>query len=144
MQLSAQPTDYLLVRAYTQSYWDICSFAIIRIDAKWRKAMQERLHIINAEAETTDFYAMQYFDCMEGFFVGESIEAILTDSKDYAFVNMMTEELDTFEVPETALDMQSFFITKYGTAYYSAHGKYTGEEFRTTEFNIGAILASFC
>lgn len=36
MKTSLQPTEYLLIKAMTDSEWDDCGFAIIRISEEWK------------------------------------------------------------------------------------------------------------
>lgn len=43
MKLSSTPTEYILVRANSQSEWDCCDFAIITCDNYWKEAIKKRL-----------------------------------------------------------------------------------------------------
>ena len=46
MKRSDQPTEYIFIKAYTNSEWDYCDFAIIRITEQWRTVMRKRLNLL--------------------------------------------------------------------------------------------------
>lgn len=67
MERSAAPTPYILVRAQSNSEWDSCSFAIVRIEQSWIEKMTEWMN--NMKPFATDVYLADhvYWDRPEGF-----------------------------------------------------------------------------
>ena len=144
MQLSETPTDHILVRARTDSEWDSCDFAIISISEGWRKVQLERLEAITPFANDLSFFSLHFFDGAADFYQpGDDglpdIDELLGDNE-WAFVELTQEEQDNLTPPESALDCYEMVLYKDGDAKYTAYGKYTSEEFWTTELPLRKIL----
>jgi hypothetical protein len=147
MKRSDQPTAYIFIKADTQSEWDCCDFAIIKLTDQWRNEMRKRLTLLEPFKKDDSFYSHHYWDRPEGIYTsiinddGEDIiDIILTEGEDWAFVTLLENELDTFPVPESRLDSYQLVLTKHGTARFKAYGKHTGEEFWTDDFDAEALI----
>ncbi len=68
MQKSETPTEYVIIKAYTNSEWDSCGFAIIHVSDEWRTTMQKRFEAIEPFKEDYTFYNHSYRDAPEGFY----------------------------------------------------------------------------
>ena len=144
MQLSDKPTSHILVRANTNSEWDSCDFAIITLSEDWQKTQIERLEAITPFANDHSFLSLHFFDGAADFYQpGDdglpNIDELLGDNE-WAFVELTQEEQDDLTPPESALDCYEMVLYKDGNAKYTAYGKYTSEEFWTTELPLGKIL----
>jgi hypothetical protein len=148
MERSEQPTPYIFIRAYIQSEWDNCDFAIIKLTDEWLENMRRRIALLEPFKEDSTFYSHQYWDKPEGFFTnmledGEDIaEIILKGESQWIFVTLEENELDLFPVPENAIGNYQLVLSTYGSARFTANGKHTGEEFYTADFNIEEFINS--
>jgi len=143
MKRSDQPTEYIFIKAYTNSEWDYCDFAIIRITEQWRTVMRKRLNLLEPFKYDNSFYSHHYWDSPEGFYTNivdeedtDITDLILKEDEEWAFVTLAENELNTFPVPENRLDTHQLVLTKFGSARFKAYGKHSGEEFYTEDFGI--------
>lgn len=146
MKISENPTNYILVKAYTSSEWDCCDFAIITCDDKWLSCMQERLEAVRKVQEVTDFWALKFFDYSVDFFQSSEDNASellseMDDNKMWAFVEFEDGEEDNLSRPENALDGYIMNLFNDFTCRYTALGKHTGEEFFTERIPTEEIAA---
>lgn len=143
MKLSDKPTNHLLVKAYTNSEWDCCDFALINLSGEWQERQAARLQAVKPYEEDYSFQAMNYYDGSVDFYQsgadGEDIGALLTD-KDQAFVELDKNETEKLVPPESCLDCYKIVIYRDGNARYEAYGKHTSEEFWTDEFPLQLLL----
>lgn len=135
MKVSDKPTEHILVRAHSNSEWDSCEFAIITISEKWKEEQLKRLEIVKPFAEDYVFQSINFYDGSANFYqTGEDelpdLDELLA-GKDWAFVELNEEELDSLTPPESDLDCYRLAIYRNGDSKYKAYGKHTGEEFRT-------------
>ena len=141
MQKSTTATEHLIIRAFTHSEWDNCAFAIMHISDSYRKELAKRLSLMEHFEKNTDLYNHTYWDSPSGYFVSdELIQDVLDDSEDWAFVELSSEEMETFEEPETKLGCHTFELSRYGAACFRAFGEYSNELFGTAEFRIREVL----
>jgi hypothetical protein len=147
MKRAEQPTEYIFIKAGTQSEWDYCDFAIIKLTDKWQSDMRTRLALLEPFKADDSFYNHTYWDYPEGFYTNildddreDIAETILNEGEEWAFVSLAENELDTFPVPESRLDTYQLVLTKYGTARFKAYGKHTGEEFLTEDFDVEQLV----
>lgn len=145
MKQSDKATTYILVKADTNSEWDNCSFAIIRLSGQWKKALAKRLELVRPFAGDYHFQSLNYYDAAAAFYSTggnnqPDIEAILKD-REWAFVELEDKEQEALTPPESRMDCYRLVLHANGTGYYTAYGKHTGEEFWTKEFSIAGILA---
>lgn len=144
MQLSDKPTNYILVKATTESEWDSCDFAILSLSDNWRKTQLERLEAIQPFANDLSFLSMQFFDGTADFyrFGSDGFPDIneLLKGKEWAFVESTQEEQRALTPPKSYLTRYKMVLYSNGIAYYIAYDKYTDEEFLTSELRIREIL----
>lgn len=144
MKTSSLPTDFMLLRAYTNSEWDECHFALIYCTREWKERMKQRLQAVQPFAEDYNFCSMNFYDTSVDFYRtdedGQPDIHTLLGEKDWAFVELDEDEQDKFLPPESALDTYRLRLYRNGTVMYSAYGKNTGEEFYTEEFSVTDIL----
>lgn len=144
MQLSDQPTDHILVKARTNSEWDSCDFAIVHLSDGWKQEQLKRLDGVKPFANDLSFKSLSFFDGAADFYQSGSdelpdIDELLADNE-WAFVELTQEEQDNLDTPESCLDCYEMVLYKDGDAKYTAYGKYTSEEFWTTELPLREIL----
>ena len=144
MKITSNITDYILVKAYTDSDWDECHFAIIHCTKEWKERMKQRLQTVQSIENEIGFASLNFYDTSVDFYCADEntqseIDQILGE-KDWAFVKLDENEHETFLVPENRLGTYRLSFYRNGTAIYSAHGKNTGEEFYTEEFSVSEIL----
>jgi hypothetical protein len=144
MKISEQPTNHILVKAYTDSEWDSCDFAIVNCGEKWAEHVAKRLDAVAQFHDDNDFLSSNYWDSRAEFYVSKDdrIEDLLPDGKDWAFVELEEGEETTFCTPENRLDCWKMVVYKGGCGRYQARGKHSGEEFYTAEFPVGKIVES--
>lgn len=144
MKTASNITDFILVKAHTNSEWDECHFAIIHCTQEWKERMKQRLQAVQPFAEDYNFCSLNFYDTSVDFYRTDSeeqpdLETILQE-KEWTFVEMENGEQETFLVPENRLNTYRLSLYRNGTAIYSAYGKNTGEEFYTEEFSVSEIL----
>ncbi|RZK42669.1 MAG: hypothetical protein EOO90_06420 [Pedobacter sp.] len=144
MKISSSPTPFILIRARTQSEWDICDFAIIYTDEQWKSTAQERLNTINSLKENQSFYCQVYWDAPVGYFCESPVlsyrEALNEVENGFLYLAMETGEFELFDKPDSELDTHMLKITKEGYCHFKAYGKHTGEEFWTESFLLAKLI----
>lgn len=93
MKKAEHITEYILIKASTESEWDGCSFAIIHITEQWKKTIKERLEVMNAFKDDDDFFHLSYWGAPKGFYKdpddeAQWAEAILGQEDDWCFVEL--------------------------------------------------------
>lgn len=144
MKLSTKATGYILVKATTNSEWDYCEYAIVHLSKEWKTEQTKRLALVTPLKGVYHFSSMNFYDTAVDFYrTGENeqpdIESILGD-KEWVFVELDEEEQETFTVPENSLDCHRLVLSANDTAYYSAYGKHTSEEFWTERFLLTQLI----
>lgn len=144
MKLSDKPTEYVLLKAGTDSEWDNCNFAIIHITEEWKKEQARRLKAVQPFTDDYFFHSLRYYDTAFDFYVADeddnpNLVKWLTE-KSMAFVEIDAEEFETLTEPENRLDCYRLVIYRTGTAMCIAYGKHTGEEFYTEEFPLNKLI----
>lgn len=141
MKISQQPTNHILARAYTNSDADSCDFAIITCRENWAEDIRKRLDATLSNNDIDEFYSSRYRDGSADFYVSnESTADVLPDGQDWAFVELDEGEQDQFEEPEGRLDCYYMALEKNGLGFYTASGKYSGDEFYTTDLPLKDII----
>lgn len=67
MKLSNKPTAHILVKAYTNSDWDNCEFAIIHLSQDWKMEQMERMELITPIEGNYHFCSIHYYDTAVDF-----------------------------------------------------------------------------
>lgn len=143
MKASKIPTEYLLLQAQTISDWDYCAFAIVHLSEEWKQEKLDWLGYVEPLKSNSHFQSMNFYDTAVEFHQTDNddnpdLENLLAD-REWVFVELDERELETFALPESALDCYRFVLRSDGTAYYKAYGKHTGEEFSTWDFDVAAV-----
>lgn len=140
MKLSNKPTAHILVKANSTSEWDYCEFAIIHLSEEWKTAQKQRLEWVAPLHGKPSFCSMNFYDTAVDFYgVGDNDlfdTGELLAGKEWVFVELDNEEQQTFTPTENRLNCYRLVVRPNGTAYYTAYGKHTGEEFWTEEFSL--------
>lgn len=144
MKTTSNITDYILVKADTDSDWDNCHYALIHCTAEWKVQIQQRLRTVQSIENEIGFASLNYYDTSVDFYRADEktqteINQMLGE-KEWTFVELDENEQETFLVPENRLDTYRLSLYRYGTAIYTAYGKHSGDEFYTSEFSIKDIL----
>jgi hypothetical protein len=141
MKISDKPTGYILIKAHTDSEWDCCDFALIYLSEEWKRQQAKRLEAVKPFADNDTFSSINFYDSSVNFFqTGDEdepdVEELLAD-KEWAFVELDDDdETDRLTSPENRLECYKLVIYRDGNARYEAIGKYTNEEFWTSEFSL--------
>ena len=140
MKRAEKATDTILVRAYTNSEWDRCDFAIVHCGEVWRNIIRKRMEAIQTIAEDGELCSVRYYGASVDFFQTEDEDILkLLEKEDWTFVEMDEGEERTLVCPENRLDTYRISIFPKGGFMYSAFGKHTGEEFWTEELTLADI-----
>lgn len=138
MKLSSTPTEHILIKAYCQSEWDSCDFAIITLDDYWKETIKMRLEAAGSFDAPDSFISFKFYDNSADFYQSDDETEILS-GEEWTFVTLEKEEKDSFIKPESHLATGSLILYKDGTGFYKTYGKYTNEEFYTAEIQLREI-----
>lgn len=151
MKKSHKPTEHILVRAYTDSEWDSCDFAIITISQRWKEQQAKRLKMLESIKDDDYFLSVSYRDTFVDFYkttqlkLSEeptpNLESLLGDA-DWTFVELEQEEQEQFSVPQSTLSCYKIVFERLDFFFYIAYDKHTSEEFWTTEIDLKEILTN--
>lgn len=147
MKIVNHPTDYVLIKAKTNSQWDSCDFAIIDVSGTWKTLMRSRLERLETFWEDDSFFSHAYWEQPLGFFIHRPEEddelRIFLDRDDELsslFVTIEDGDLDKFIRPENRLEADLILIAATGHISYRAYGKHSGEEFFTDPIDAYDLL----
>ena len=140
MKTSTKPTEYLLIKAMTNSEWDDCDFAIIHITDDWKQTQKKRLEAVKPLENDYDLKWLNYTDTNIEFFKFSEehypeIQKWLSE-RSRIFIELETDDLKRLLQPENSLNCYQMQVYKNGNAIYNAFGKHTSEEFWTEEFSL--------
>ena len=145
MKTSLTPTEYLLIKAMTNSEWDDCDFAIIHITDDWKQTQKKRLEAVKPLENDYDLKWLNYTDTNIEFFKFSEehypeIQKWLSE-RSRIFIELETDDLKRLLQPENSLNCYQMQVYKNGNAIYNAFGKHTSEEFWTEEFLLTKLIA---
>jgi hypothetical protein len=140
MKNSIKATEYLLIKAMTNSEWDNGDFAIIHITEDWKQTQKKRLEAVKIVENDYDLKWLNYADTNVEFFRFSEekypeVKQWLSESN-RIFIELEKEDLKKMLQPENNLNCYQMQVFKSGNAIYNAFGKHTGEEFWTKEFSL--------
>ena len=140
MKTSLKPTEYLLIKAMTNSEWDDCDFAIIHITDDWKQTQKKRLEAVKPLENDYDLKWLNYTDTNIEFFKFSEehypeIQKWLSE-RSRIFIELETDDLKRLLQPENSLNCYQMQVYKNGNTIYNAFGKHTIEEFWTEEFSL--------
>lgn len=142
MKTTEKATDKILVKAYTDSEWDKCNFAIIKIDNQWKDAMLKREENTNTiSASDKSFAYTRYYDTSISFYHkdDEWLNDIL-GSACWSYVELDDDEEKELSIPENRLIAYCVSMFSNGVLMYTAFGKHTNEEFFTEEVCLSDLI----
>ncbi|HWB27505.1 MAG TPA: hypothetical protein VG738_18645 [Chitinophagaceae bacterium] len=140
-----QQSTYLLIKAYTDSEWDNCDFAIVHITDEWKQIMRARLAKAQAFKNGPGFYYLIYSGGPENFYKDDDVfsaDQVLHSEEESCFVILEQTNLDNLSRPNSRLHLYQMMIDADGIIRYNASGKHTGTEYYTAEFSLHDILNS--
>ena len=145
MKRSRKPTDHIMIKANIRSNFYTVEFAILSISPGWIELTNQRLEAIRGFKESSCIHNHSFWHSPITFYenpVGEKLpDKILPKYEDWAFITLNAEEENTLPVVETSSGAHQFIINKNGIAHFRAHGRHSGEEFWTEEFNLYKLIA---
>ena len=144
MKLSKERTGNIIVKAWTNSEWDSCNFAIIGISEDYLQALVLRSEAANKLSEMDRFVSMKFVDGHADYYIlpeedNEVLEDFRAGKEDWSYISITQEEIDELSKPEQYVDCGVSVFDKYGCVRYSACGKHTGEDFYTSEIVISQL-----
>lgn len=143
MKPSNKATAHILVKANTSSEWDNCEFAIIHLSDEWKNEQARRLEVVKPLKGDYHFASMNFYDTAVDFFGNDEKDQLNIDKmlseKTWAFVELDEGEPATLIMPENSMTCYRLVLRANGTAYYTAYGKHTNEEFWTDEFDLNIL-----
>ena len=125
MKRAEHRTDYILIKAHTNSEWDNCEYAVIKIEEEWLSQLWQREKITQAFKEDFNFLTLTYCDSPEGYYNSTQTcypTGLLMEGESYCFVVPEYEELENLPVPENQLDAHELVLDRYGNAQFRAYG----------------------
>lgn len=144
MKTTDKQTQHILLKAWTNSDWDTCDFAIVHLTEDWKREQQKRLEAIRPFAGDCYFQSVNYRDTAVDFYKMDDNDqpdvAKLLGGKNWAFVELDEGELETLSVPENHLECYRLVLYGNGSAMYKAYGECRSEEFWTEEFSLKQII----
>ena len=138
-------TEYLLIKAMTNSEWDNGDFAIVHITEDWKNIQKKRLEAVKIVENDADLKWLNYADTNVEFFKFSEdnypeVKQWLSDGSKI-FIELEKEDLKKMLQPENLLNCYQMQVYKNGNAIYNAFGKHTSEEFWTEEFLLTKLIA---
>jgi hypothetical protein len=145
MKLSKERTGHIVVRAYTNSEWDECRFAIIDVSEDNLEVFRQRCQAIKALEDLDCFNSASFFDWNIQWFSYPEQEGELSDCLSdinftWSYVDIEDTDLDYMNRPEQKVDAVRFCVSKGGFIDYKGYGKYTSEEFWTDDFKLEELI----
>jgi hypothetical protein len=145
MKVSQTKTDWLAIKAGVTSQWDSCNFILLKLSDPFLKFLRERIFLAKVLSTDPSFRSISFWVAPEGWYIFsyDDDPAISTneiedlfEQADSCYIEFENEELEKLAVPQQRVDVQRLKIRSDGSASFSANGKYTDEEFWTSEFDI--------
>ena len=145
MKLSKKRTDWILVKADTNSEWDTVDFILLNIgDTRHCKYLQECIEKGKAFKDDLWFYCLQYWCTCDGWYRETDDDVMLTPELDkietWSYVKVTEKEIDLLDVPESQIDASTLKVFKDGTVQFCGSGKHSGEEYYSATFDLEQIL----
>jgi len=146
MNISKTPTTHLLVRAYTNSEWDSCDFALITLTEQWLEKVKKVAQQVSTLKSDPDFVNLSFYEARTDFYTlsdEEQPDLSFLEERTWAFVELTEEELASFNTPESRLDIYRSVFTRYDDFYIKAYGKYSSDEYWTDDIRFDELFKTF-
>lgn len=142
MKRSNKPTAYILLKAYTNSEYDSCDFAIVHITEEWKYRMLQRLELLTACKKDRYFSYTAYSAMPEGFYTYAKAETsnFLSGKESWCFIEISKEKIQDLQELDNELCGHHLQVDGLGMASYKAYAAQTNDEFYTDLFNIKSLL----
>ncbi|MGY4385961.1 hypothetical protein ACVWYN_003009 [Pedobacter sp. UYP24] len=151
MKKSKIPTPYILIKAYTDSEWDKCNFAIFHITDEWKSNMENRVKLLKPLLDTKDFYSMAFMDVVVGYFkfritgrskVSSKLNAasVFTNDEDWCYVDANPNMIKVLTRTLSQQHAHKFVLLTDNSGYYTSTGNHNGEEFWTEDFKLSTFI----
>jgi len=144
MKRSRKPTEDIIIKANIRSDFYTVEFAILKISQGWVELTNQRLAAIKNFEAGFSIHNHSFWHSPLKFYkspLGQNLPVkILPKYEDWAFITLNAEEENTLPVIETGSGAHQFIITKDGISHFRAHGRHSGEEFWTEEFNLYKLM----
>lgn len=151
MKATDKPTQHILVRAYTDSESDICTFAIITISDTWKEQQIKTISAFNNVKDNNNFLLMNFTAKEESVnFYRERILNLdetptpnlkkILGKRYWSFVELKKGEKEKFSSPENTMSYCIMKIDSYGNFHYMATAKNSTDKYYTTEIQLTDII----
>lgn len=142
MKLSDKPTEYIIVKAYTNSEWDGVDAVVVHIgDEKWQKAQLKRMVAAEQFKGDYSFYCIEFHGSPDKW-VYDIPEECELDELEWSFLDITEEELEELSAPSNKLKYGNIRAFHDGIQFV-VYGEYTGEEFWCSEIPLKTILEKY-
>lgn len=138
---------YIIVKAFTDSDWDTCDYALIKIDGNTIGRIQEQQKAVgnlmkDSRGIMNSFCKMCFYTSIVEFYCFD--EEVITEEetnleKPY-IIDLSEEQLQKLIVPEARLELYKYELYSYNSLRFTAYGKYSGDEFYTDDFDIVSLI----
>lgn len=138
---------YIIVKAFTDSDWDTCDYALIKIDGNTIGRIQEQQKAIgnlmkDSRGIMNSFCKMCFYTSIVDFYCFD--EEVITEDetnleKPY-IIDLSEEQLQKLIVPEARLELYKYELYSYNSLRFTAYGKYSGDEFYTDDFDMVSLI----
>ena len=139
---------FIIVKAFTDSDWDYCDYALIRLDGSNTigKIQEQQKAISNLMNDSrgimNSFCKMCFYTHIVDFYCFD--EEIITEEetnleKPY-IIDLSEEQLQKLLTPEARLELHKYELYSYNSLRFTAYGKYSGDEFYTDDFDIVSLI----
>ena len=128
MKTSTKPTEYLLIKAMTNSEWDDCNFAIINIHKDWKQNQKKRLEAVKVVENDYDLKWLNYADTNVEFFK-------FSDEKYPEVKEWLSEKNQVF----IELEKKDFKNYSFSNCFL-----YSSKLANTLSSNSGSLISLYC
>lgn len=138
---------YIIVKAFTDSDWDTCDYALIKINGNTIGRIQEQQKAIgnmmkDSRGIMNSFCKMCFYTSIVDFYCFD--EEVITEDetnleKPY-IIDLSEEQLQKLIVPEARLELYKYELYSYNSLRFTAYGKYSGDEFYTDDFDMVSLI----
>ena len=144
MYYSETPTDYLFIRAETNSEFSACHFVIIHITETWKERMQHRLEAIRCVAGDDACKHIAYRASPVGFYVFANADQENTykNVSDWCFIQTTENELEEMETIGIEMCGHEVLIEPCGDAWHRAYDDQNNDEFYSHDVKLVDIISA--
>lgn len=138
---------FIIVKAFTDSDWDYCNYALIKIDGNTIGKIQEQQKAVSnlmkdSRGIMNSFCKMCFYTTIADFYCFD--EEVITEEetnleKPY-IIDLSEEQLQKLLAPEARLELYKYELYSYNSLRFTAYGKYSGDEFYTDDFDIVSLI----